>query len=211
MFINQIDKIFDSILNKFFNFLFKKDIFKKYCKDANFVVYQEDILLIIKEFIKIIEKEDLLKIIKDKNNIDYIYNIIKRYCAFYIYLGIAYYYDEGRDLFITNIIETSKNQKDKVYSIQNFYNSMNNSKIINFFSDIQNIKSLAEFKTMDKIKIIINNNPLKFNSINNFVLYLCYYTKIVSLFYCYNILELIYNLVDIMTDYKHITMFTQCR
>ena len=31
---------------------------------------------------------------------------------FYTYLGIAYYYKNSRDLFIINIIETSKNQKD---------------------------------------------------------------------------------------------------
>jgi hypothetical protein len=167
MLINQIDELFDIILNKFYDFLYKKDIFKKYNKDANFVVYQEDILITIDEFIKTISPNDILKAIKKEIYLEYIYNIIKRFCAFYIYLGIGYYYDEGRDLFITNIIETSKNQKDTTFQIQNFFNSYNNSKIISFFSDIQNIKSLVEFKTMDKIKIIIANNPIKFNNIIN--------------------------------------------
>jgi len=165
MLINQIDEFFDTILNKFYDFLYKKAIFKKYNKDANFVIFQEDILIAIGEFIKTISSNDILKAIKKEIYLDHIYNVIKRYCAFYIYLGIGYYYDEGRDLFITNIIETSKNQKDTTYQIQNFFNSDNNSKIISFFSDIQNIKSLVEFKTMDKIKIIISNNPIKFNNI----------------------------------------------
>lgn len=165
MLINQIDELFDVILNKFYDFLYKKDIFKKYNKDANFVVFQDDILLTIKDFIKKIPEAELLKAIKKQIYLDHIYNVIKRYCAFYIYLGIGYNYDEGRDLFITNIIETSKNQKDTTYQIQNFFNSDNNSKIIGFFSDIQNIKSLIEFKTIDKIKIIIANNPIKFNNI----------------------------------------------
>ncbi len=165
MLINQIDELFDITLNKFHDFLYKKDIFKKYNRDANFVVFQEDILLSISDFIKTIPENDILKIIKKKNYLNHIYNIIKRYCGFYIYLGIGYYYDEGRDLFITNIIESSKNQKDTTYQIENFFNSDNNSKIIGFFSDIQNIKSLAEFKTIDKVKIIISNNPIKFNNI----------------------------------------------
>jgi len=165
MLINQIDELFDTILNKFYDFLYKKTIFKKYNKDANFVVFQEDILITIEEFIKTISANDILKAIKKEIYLNHIYNVIKRYCAFYIYLGIGYYFDEGRDLFITNIIETSKNQKDTTYQIQNFFNSDNNSKIIGFFSDIQNIKSLVEFKTIDKIKIIISNNPIKFNNI----------------------------------------------
>ena len=164
MLINQIDELFDTILNRFYDFLYKKNIFKKYNKDANFVVFQNEILLIIKDYIKTIPQTDILSTIKE-TYLDYIYNVIKRYCAFYMYLGIGYYYDEGRDLFITNIIETSKNQKDTTYQIPNFFNSDNNSKIIAFFSDIQNIKSLLEFKTIDKIKIIMSNNPIKFNNI----------------------------------------------
>ena len=166
MLINQIDELFDTILNRFYDFLYKKNIFKKYNKDANFVVFQNEILLIIKDYIKTIPQTDILSTIKE-TYLDYIYNVIKRYCAFYMYLGIGYYYDEGRDLFITNIIETSKNQKDTTYQIPNFFNSDNNSKIIAFFSDIQNIKSLLEFKTIDKIKIIMSNNPIKFNNIIN--------------------------------------------
>ena len=165
MLINQIDNLFDTILNNFYDFLYKKDIFKKYSKDSNFVVFQEDILLNIKEFVETIPESDILKIIKKKNHIEQIYNIIKRYCAFYIYLGIGYNYEEERDLFIINIIEIAKNQKETTYQINNFFNSYNNSKIINFFSDIQNIKSLVEFKTIDKIKIILSNNPIKFSNI----------------------------------------------
>jgi len=162
MIINTIDELFDVILNNFYDFLYKKDILKKFTKDPNFVKFQEEILKIIYEFIKTIPSNDILKIIKKNIFLDNIINIIKRYCAFYIYLGIGYYYNEGRDLFITNIIETSKNQKDSMYQITNFYNSDNNSKIINFYNEIQNIKSLMEFKSIDKIKIIISNNPIKF-------------------------------------------------
>ena len=82
---------------------------------------------------------------------------------FYIYLGIAYNYTGNRDLFITNIIETGKNQKDATFSIPNFYNADNNAKLINAFIDIKNIQGFHNL-TMDKVKIVINNNPLKFES-----------------------------------------------
>ena len=165
MLINKIDVLFDTILNNFFDFLHKKSIIKKFTDDTNFVVYQNNILLTINDFIKTIQSDQITKTIGNSNYNNYIFNIIKRYCAFYIYLSIAYYYTGGRDLFITNIIETSKNQKDSKYQIENFFNSNNNSKIINFFITIQNIISLMEFKTIDKIKIIMLNNPLKFNDV----------------------------------------------
>ena len=163
--INSIDEIFDIILNKFLDFLYKKDIFRKFTKDPNFVVYQKDILKLIYEYVDTLNQNDIIKIIKNKDYLNYIINIIKRYCAYTIYLGIGYYYTESRDLFITNIIETSKNQKDTTLLIENFFNSDNNSKIINFYTEIQNIIKLVEFKSIDKIKIIIANNPIKFGKI----------------------------------------------
>ena len=165
MYINQIDDLFDNLINHLYNYLIEKDFFKKINKDTNFVKFQNYILENINEFINLIAKKEIINIKLKNNEENYLINIIKRYCAFYIYLGISYYYKGGRDLFITNIIESSKNISS--ISIENFYNSDNNSKIINFYSDIHNIKSLIEFKTMDKIKIILSNNPIKFNSTIN--------------------------------------------
>ena len=137
MYINQIDNLFDGIINNFNIFLIKKNVFNKFSKDNNFVKFQNEI-----------------------TNID----IIKRYCAFYIYLGIAYNYTGDRELFITNMIETSKNN---TLGINNFYNSDNNAKIISFFQIIKDIIQLKEFKTIDRIKIILANDPIKyFNTIN---------------------------------------------
>ena len=165
MYINQIDDLFDNLINHLYNFLFDKNFFKKINKDTNFVKFQNYILENINEFINSIVKKEIINIKLKNSEENYIINIIKRYCAFYIYLGISYNYKGGRDLFITNIIESSKNTSS--ISIENFYNSDNNSKIINFYSDIHNIKYLFEFKTMDKIKIILSNNPIKFNSTIN--------------------------------------------
>lgn len=163
MYINKIDDLFDKTLDNFYKFLLNEKFFEKIKKDTNFVRFQNDILQILKKFISTIDEKEIVKIIINKTYVVNIINVIKRYCAFYIYLGIGYNYTGGRDLFITNIIESSKNQKDSIIQINNFYNSENNAKIITYFSDIKNILSLFEYKTIDKIKIILKNNPVKYN------------------------------------------------
>lgn len=164
MYINQIDELFDSILNKLNNYLEDQKAFNKLSLDTNFVKFQNDILNYIKNFIETIPKKDITNIIKKDSYYETILNIIKRYCAFYIYLGIGYYYEGGRDLFITNIIETSRYQKDAKIQIPNFFNSENNFKIISFYSDIKNFISLIQLKTIDKIKIILSNNPQRYET-----------------------------------------------
>ena len=164
MYVNQVDDLFDSILNKFNDFLIKEKAFQKLSSDTNFVKFQNEIMGFIKKFIDSISKKDIVDVIKKESYYDSILNIVKRYCAFYIYLGIAYYYEGGRDLFITNIIEASRYQKDATFQITNFFNSENNAKIIVFYNDIKNFLSLLTFKTIDKIKIIITNNPLRYDS-----------------------------------------------
>uniref|UniRef100_A0A6C0J5M2 Uncharacterized protein n=1 Tax=viral metagenome TaxID=1070528 RepID=A0A6C0J5M2_9ZZZZ len=160
MYLNSIDNFFDGVLDNFHNFINKKKFIEQISKDDNFVKYHNNILDIIKEFIDIINKETI-KEIKSKEQI--IFNICKRYCAYYIYFSISYNYKESRDLFITNLLESTKNQKSSNFQIENFYNSENNSKIIKIYSIIKNILELQKFKTMERIKIILENNPIKYN------------------------------------------------
>ena len=164
MYINQIDNLYDKIINDFNSFLIKKDVFNNFAKDNNFVKFQNEITNIINEFMNKLNVKDIEKIIGNKKYISYILDIIKRYCAYYIYLGIAFNYEGDRELFITNIIESSKNN---TLNINNFYNSDNNAKIIHFFQIIKDIIQLKEFKTIERIKIILANDPIKyFNTIN---------------------------------------------
>jgi hypothetical protein len=162
MYINQIDILFDKVLDELYKYIINNKLFDKINKDTNFVRYQNDIMELIKNFI--ISIKELLKNIEGYPYESAIINIIKRYSAFYIFLGISYYYKGGRDLFITNLLESSKSQKDSIIQITNFFNSNNNSKIINFYNDIKNILSLMEYKTIDKIKIILKNNPIKYKN-----------------------------------------------
>jgi len=169
MYITKIDDLFDNLLDKLYEYLTKNKTFDKITKDTNFVKYQNQIMDILKDFTnKAISKKEIIDIIKNEVYYQYILETMKRYCAFYIYLGISYYYTGGRDLFITNIIESSKNQKDSTFQIANFYNSENNSKLINFFNDIKNIQTLIQVgKTMERIKIVLDNDKIKFDSTIN--------------------------------------------
>jgi hypothetical protein len=164
MYLLEVDDLFDSILDNFYNYISNEKIFEKILKDTNFVKFNNIILDTIKKFIDTISKKDILNIIKKEIYYNDIINIIKRYCAFYVYLGIAYYYEGSRDLYITNILEISRYQKDAIYQIVNFFNTENNSKIILFYNNIKNILSLLQLKNIDKIKIVLSNNILKYES-----------------------------------------------
>uniref|UniRef100_A0A6C0HVH9 Uncharacterized protein n=1 Tax=viral metagenome TaxID=1070528 RepID=A0A6C0HVH9_9ZZZZ len=164
MYINQIDNLFDGIINNFYIFLNKKKSFDRFSDDQNFVKYMNEIIDTIKLFIDDLNLKEIEELIYSKSHTKYIIEIIKRYCAFYVYLGIAFYYKGDRDLFITNIIETSKNIKDSTFNITNFYNSENNAKIITMFSIIKDVIKLKDHKTVERIKIIINNDPIKYST-----------------------------------------------
>lgn len=163
MFINQIDELIDTIMDNFNKYIMENNVFKKITTSIDFVKYQNDIINIIKIFIDNINSDNILSIIK-KNYYDIFIGYIKKYCALYIYLGISYHFKGTREVFITNIIECSRLQSSINYDMDNFFNSNNNSKIINYFIDIKNILSLIELKSIDKIKIMLFNNINKFDS-----------------------------------------------
>lgn len=171
MYINKLDDFFDITINNFYNFLNEKNGINKLNSDLNFVSFQNYIINLIKEFIeKKLEKKIILEIINNESNISIIIEIVKRYVAYYLYLSIAYVYEGERDIYTTNIIESSKNQKDSTYQIENFFNSENNAKLISFFNDIRNLLTVIKLgKTIDQIKIILNNNPVKFESTINLI------------------------------------------
>ncbi len=167
MYVNMIDSLFDGVINKLHTFLESKKAFKRFAEDQNFVKYMNDIVEMIRLFINEINMKEIETLIASKSHVKYIVEVIKRYCAFYIYLGIAFYYKGDRDLYITNIIETSKNVKDGTFSISNFYNSENNAKIITMYTIVKDIIKLKEYKTIERVKIILNNEPIRFgNTIN---------------------------------------------
>ena len=160
MYINSLDEIFDSIINKFNVFLKNKKFFEEISRNDNFVRYHKNILIIIKKFISSLDVKKILKLVNTQTNLNTIIDIVKRYCGFYIYLGICYNYKGSRNLFVTNLVETSKNNLDTTYKINNLYNSENISKIVSFFSIIRHVKALEKEKTLDRVKLVLKNNEV---------------------------------------------------
>ncbi len=178
---NKLDNIFNKILDNFYDFIRKRKIIDKINQDENFVTFQNLIIDTIKNFNEYSQKENInyfnsiFETKKEKNkestNDQYKFfnDFIIKYYAYYIFFSVAYFYQSGRDLYTTNIIEISKNQKNNVFKIENFFNSENNSKIVSVFNIIKNFQNVNKLaNNIEKIKIILKNNPIKFESTINF-------------------------------------------
>jgi len=170
---NKLEDIFEKILDNFYEFIKKRKIIDKLNKDENFVTFQNIIIDEIETFSKTHNINEyfntIFNIKKSKQDLTIQYKIFKdyilKYIAYYIFLTIAYNYQSGRDLYTTNIIEISKNQKANVFKIEHFFNSENNSKIVSIFNIIKNFQNIHKLSNnIDKIKVILNNNPIKFES-----------------------------------------------
>ena len=116
MYINKIDELIDQTLNDFYLYFKKNPLFEDIKKEYNFVKYQNLINELIKKYVDKIDKSKIESVIPDKNNSNQIIEILKRYIAYYIYMSIAYFYQGKRELYVTNIVECSKNQKKLKYS-----------------------------------------------------------------------------------------------
>lgn len=161
MFIFPIDEILDNLLDKFYEDVEKSKIYSEILREKNFVRFQQKMISFIEDFMTKHEKEINLKDKKENIN-NYVKQSIKTYLYYYFFIGLCYDYNGGRDTFITNIIEISKNQAKSKVSIKDFFTSDSNSRIIKYYGIIKNILELVPLKTLDKIKIALVNAPIKF-------------------------------------------------
>uniref|UniRef100_A0A6C0H787 Uncharacterized protein n=1 Tax=viral metagenome TaxID=1070528 RepID=A0A6C0H787_9ZZZZ len=160
-----MDNLINDIIDIYYSFLNENNFFKNIINDANFIKKQILIVETVNNFIKNKinknMKELILNIITNDSHYNIFINIfVYKYCIIYIYLGIAYYYKDSKDLYISNLIDSS--QTDILNTI---LTSSNISNIINYYIDIQNMLELFSIKNFDKIKIILSNNVIKYNSI----------------------------------------------
>jgi hypothetical protein len=158
--INNIDNIIYDIILKF-NISNNNIILKKIYNENDFIKYLNEIINLIKVYYKK-TKEKLLK--KNINN-KLLFKNIKRYLAYAIFLDIAYHYKGDHNLFLINMIEISKEIKNYNFIIDNFFDSINNQILFKYFNIIKNIITLSEYKTFERISIIMNNNPIKYAEI----------------------------------------------
>lgn len=163
---SDIDEIIDSKLDILYNDIKKNKIYDKILKDANFVRYQSTILTFIEDF----QKKNPSKLTKNlEKNKDIIENSIQLILYYYFFIGLTYHYKGGRDSFITNMIEISKNQSKSKIKISGFFNSNSNGNIIKSYDIVKNSKELVNQKTIDKIKSTITNAPIKYETTLEFI------------------------------------------
>ena len=88
MYVNQIDNIIDQILDKFYvEGLALDSTFKTIVEHnkTNYVEYREKINIFIKKFIDNIDITNIQALIRNKENLQHILDIIKRYIAYYYF------------------------------------------------------------------------------------------------------------------------------
>merc|ERR1711871_579657 len=164
MYINKIDELIDNLLDNFHNKLIKSDLLKQIKSEPNFVKYQSNINAFIKKYIDNIDKVPITALVPSPNNVANILNIVTRYVAYYVYLTIAYYYQDSRELYVTNIVECSKNQKNSLFQINDFFNSENNAMLVTFYTIIKNILTLVKIGSIEKMQQVVENNPVLYQS-----------------------------------------------
>lgn len=130
MYINKIDELVNNVIDDFYAKMGKKPELHKMSTESNFVRFQKDINTLLMEYNKTINRGEINKILEDEENGRKIYELLKRYVAYYFFLTIGFFYAGKPDTFINNIVELTRNQPSFPLKIANFFNSESNSQII---------------------------------------------------------------------------------
>lgn len=168
MYVNQIDNIIDKILDKLYlEGLSKDETFKSIVqgKKINYVEYREKINKFIQQFMETIDVNEIQKLINNKENLNRILDIIKRYVAYYYFLTIAYYYTGTIKDFRNNLIQYSKLQENSTFMIKNFFDTENNYQLITFFKIIKDVSNIITMTDLQKKTL----NPLEVKDAINFL------------------------------------------
>lgn len=166
MYINQIEKIIDEIINKVFSVWIddttnKNKIIslKKIIDEKNFKKYQNEINKLLEYLFLLIDQEKIKKIVKKNSNIELINNTIEKYISYYVFIFIGLLYKNPIKNFNNNIVEFSKDQINHDLKINDFFNSNSNNIII---KNVLLLKDLKEYlinknKKTDTLKHFLNN------------------------------------------------------
>lgn len=147
MYISEIDNILDMAIDDIFENLKKyKSELEELYKTKNLMKYEKKMNEMILKLFKLIDEEALKAIIRKTANIEMVINVIKKYCAYYIFIHIGLNYKESIQTFNNNITEISTSPTK--IKIEDFFITFTNSKIIHSVQLIQNINEY--FKNKEK-------------------------------------------------------------
>ena len=183
MYVNQIDNIIDTVLDKLYlEGLSHDPTFKLIIenKKIDYVEYRDKINEFIQNFMKTIDINEIQKLINNKENLARIIDIIKRYIAYYYFLTIGYYYTGTIKEFRNNLIQYSKLQESSAFTIKNFFDTENNYQIIKFYKIIKEVSKIITMtdlqkKTLNPLEVkdsLAFLNSLGRNYIDNYLLML---------------------------------------
>lgn len=134
MYINKIDDFIDKVLDDFNNYIITNDTFNVIINDLQFTKHQKEINNLLQKYIKTINLEEIKNLVKNKDMLDIIVNIIKRYITIYFFLCVGLHNSKSETkLFITNLIEFTKNQHTYEFKVSDFFNSESNALIIKYY------------------------------------------------------------------------------
>lgn len=162
MYVNQIDNIIDQTLDRLhFDGLSKDPTYNLIIgkNKTNYVEYRDKINAFIQKFVDGIDTNPIKELINNKENLDRIMSIVKRYVAYYYFLSIAYHYTGTIKDYINNLIQYSKLQENTTFNIRNFFDTENNSQLIHYYKIIKDCINLLlmsdlQRKTVDKTHYI---------------------------------------------------------
>uniref|UniRef100_A0A6C0LRT0 Uncharacterized protein n=1 Tax=viral metagenome TaxID=1070528 RepID=A0A6C0LRT0_9ZZZZ len=183
MYVNQIDDIIDKILDRLYlEGLIKDSTFNLIISEnkLNYVEYCDQINKFIKLFMEDIDTTEIYKLINNRENLQRILDIIKRYIAYYYFLSIAYHYTGNIKDYRNNLIQYSKLQEKSSSTIKNFFDTENNSQLIKFYKIIKDsikilLMSDLQKKTLNLVEVkeaISFLNELGTDYIDNYFLYI---------------------------------------
>jgi len=168
MHINKIDEFFNNVIDTFYVTNIHSDPFirEKILPDTNFIKFQQEINDLLEKYISDkINLSNLENLVSNKDSIYHIINTAKRYVSYYLFLMIGFFFSEKEELYISNIIEYSNNQRNFSYKVDDFFNSENNSQLFQFYQMIKIILVLISFNK-EKINKLNKNSPLVKETIN---------------------------------------------
>lgn len=140
MYINKVDELIDNVLDNFYD---KIKIGKFGGKE--FIKKKKDISNMITKYVESIDISILSKLVNE-NGIDIIIEIIYKYIIFYAFLFIGYHYEYGKEDYVKNIIEFSKDGAK-------YMDPKNNALLIKYYQLTQDIKYImGNYENLDASK-----------------------------------------------------------
>ena len=168
MYINKIDDFIDRVLDDFNSYIITNDTFNVIKNDLQFTKHQKEINYLLQKYIKTINLDEIKDFVKNNDMLDIIINIIKRYITIYFFLALGLHNSKSETkLFITNLIEFTKNQHTYEFKVSDFFNSEITALIVKYYIINNFILEIVNKHINKKQKQITNNkqdNDYKYNT-----------------------------------------------